>query len=602
MSPSKPLQRLKGFFHRGSSKRGEPTARDDQSPATPASFEEAGASVAAVSQSSSSRPLQTTEILAFVTPGRAPSPTPRTITSLPQTILPPSEDVPSLWSRAYEDLRKKDAQLVEQYETLLSRELEEQEPRAPEMQGLFQQHDGEYRHDNRIDTDPDMRCAQLKTITDRGLRRADDERTKYTIFGHQFVLRDQVQQTAQFVLTMKGLVDEAVKASPEASLVWAGICVLLPVFTNPSAAEEANRDGLSYVTSRLRYYVELECLLWPRPLANPGLKAKFDDHVVELYQRILEFQIKTVLRFYRKWVKKLVSDITQHDEWEGMLSKIKEQEQIVRDESNHLQLVASGRTLQDISEAAQQNYDDMRSLLSYAKDHLDVSTQHRDISAEQREILAKQLAELKFQSQILHDRPIDLPIVHEARYDSTDVQDIQDSPRCESGTRHRIRETIRHWADDVSAEPLFWLVGPAGTGKSTIARTIADFFHAEKRLIAGYFFKRGEQGRNDTTRLFPTLAAQLAETIPGFKGYLQKSVGDLDRDAVEKKGLEAQFDQLLWRPLADLSLDPSRLTNVIIIDALDECERPGHLGQVLNLLAKLGTQMPFVAFALEVLI
>ncbi|KAI8280633.1 hypothetical protein K4K60_004734 [Colletotrichum sp. SAR11_57] len=275
------------------------------------------------------------------------------------------------------------------------------------MQGLLQQHDGDYRHDNRIDTDPDKRCTQLKTITDRGLQRANDKRTKYTIFGHQFVLRDQVQQTARFVLTMKGLIDEAVKASPEASLVWAGICVLLPVFTNPSAAEEANRDGLSYVTSRLRYYVELECLLWLRPLANLGLRAKFDDHIVELYQRILEFQIKTVLRFYRKWVKKLVSDIIQHDEWEGMLSKIKEQEQIVRDESNHLQLVASGRTLQDISESAQQNYNDMRSLLSYAEDHLDVSTQHRDISAEQREILAKQLAELKFQRFVTYGSTID---------------------------------------------------------------------------------------------------------------------------------------------------------------------------------------------------
>ncbi|KAF4921083.1 Vegetative incompatibility protein HET-E-1 [Colletotrichum fructicola] len=598
MSPSKPLQRLKGFFHRGSSKRDEPTARDDQSPATPASVEEAGASVAAVSQSSSSRPLQTTETLAFVTPGRAPSPTARPITStsLPQTIPPPSEDVPSLWSRAYEDLREEDAQLVEQYETLLSRELEEQEPSAPEMQGLLQQHDGEYRYDSRIDTDPDKRCAQLKTITDRGLRRDDDKRTKYTIFGHQFVLRDQVQQTAQFVLTMKGLIDEAVKASPEASLVWAGVCVLLPVFTNPSAAEEANRDGLSYVTSRLRYYVELECLLWPRPLANLGLKAKFDDHVVELYQRILEFQIKTVLRFYRKWVKKLVSDITQHDEWEGMLSKIKEQEQIVRDESNHLQLVASGRTLQDISEAAQQNHNDMRSLLSYAKDHLDVSTQHRDISAEQREILAKQLAELKFQSQTLHDRPIDLPIVHEARYDSADVQD---GPRCESGTRRLIRDKIALWVNEYSAEPVFWLAGPAGTGKSTIARTIVDTFAGENRLVAGYFFKRGEQGRNNTTRLFPTLAAQLAETIPAFKSCLQKSLRGLDRDAVEKKGLEVQFNQLLWRPLADLALETSRLAKVIIIDALDECERPEHLRQILALLSKFGT---FTTVCLRVLV
>ncbi|KAK2728901.1 g-protein beta wd-40 repeats containing [Colletotrichum kahawae] len=222
----------------------------------------------------------------------------------------------------------------------------------------------------------------------------------------------------------------------------------------------------------------------------------------------------------------------------------------------------------------------IQQLIPIAEEHLQVSRQHLNLSSEH-------LSEHKRTNQILEDRPIDLPIVEEARYDSADVQD---SPKCESGTRLRIRETIHHWADDESGEPLFWLVGPAGTGKSTIARTIADTFAAEKRLIAGYFFKRGEQGRNDTTRLFPTLAMQLAEAIPAFKSCLRKSLDDLNRDAVEKKGLEAQFNQLLWDPLTDLSLaGTNRLRGLIVIDALDECERPDHLRQVIDLLSKLGT-------------
>ncbi|KAH7309671.1 hypothetical protein B0I35DRAFT_85191 [Stachybotrys elegans] len=188
-------------------------------------------------------------------------------------------------------------------------------------------------------------------------------------------------------------------------------------------------------------------------------------------------------------------------------------------------------------------------------------------------------------SQILDSRPLDLPVAHEARYDSLDVKD---SSRCESGTRTRIQERICLWADDDSGEPLFWLVGPAGTGKSTIARTIADLLENKNRLAAGYFFKRGEEGRNGTSRLFPTLASQLTETFPAFKGCLRKSLGDLDRDAVEKKGLDVQFNRLLSLPLADLSRGTSRLTMVIIIDALDECERPDHLKQVLALLSKLG--------------
>ncbi|KAE9566302.1 Vegetative incompatibility protein [Colletotrichum fructicola] len=221
----------------------------------------------------------------------------------------------------------------------------------------------------------------------------------------------------------------------------------------------------------------------------------------------------------------------------------------------------------------------IQELVSVAKEHLQVSIHQRDISAEQ-------LAELKLQRRMLKDHPITLPTVLEARYDS---KDVQDSPRCEIGTRLRIRETIHHWAEDDSEEPLFWLTGPAGTGKSTIARTLADTFYGEKRLVSGYFFKRGEHGRNGTTRLFPTLSAQLTEAIPAFKDCLQKSLGGLDRDVMEKKGLGVQFNQLLLRPLADLPLNSRRLTKVIIIDALDECERPDDLKQILDLLSKLGT-------------
>ncbi|KAH8756780.1 hypothetical protein F5883DRAFT_164287 [Diaporthe sp. PMI_573] len=229
----------------------------------------------------------------------------------------------------------------------------------------------------------------------------------------------------------------------------------------------------------------------------------------------------------------------------------------------------------------------IQELVSITKDQLLVSTQHRDISSNHRDISSQQLSEHKLTNEILQSRPMDLPTVNEARFDSADVQG---SPKCERGTRIRIRGTITQWAQEDSAEPLFWLVGPAGTGKSTIARTVAGSFHSKHQLSAGYFFKRGEQGRNDTNRLFPTLAIQLAESIPSFMECLRESLDNLDRDAVEKKGLEFQFNKLLWLPLAGLlSPDTSQLPRVIIIDALDECERPGHIAQVVGLLSKLCT-------------
>ncbi|KAF4440793.1 putative WD-repeat protein [Fusarium austroafricanum] len=214
-------------------------------------------------------------------------------------------------------------------------------------------------------------------------------------------------------------------------------------------------------------------------------------------------------------------------------------------------------------------------LLHVAEEQLRVLEQHREISS-------MHLEEYKRTNQ---SRPLDLPVIHEACYDSADVGE---SPRCEKDTRLRFREAVAEWADQDSGEPILWLIGPAGTGKSTIARSIADSLDAQKRLAGTYFFKRGEQSRNDTSRFFSTLASQFANNIPCFRGYLQTSLDGLDKGAVEKKSLRSQFDQLLWHPLSELKhLDPHHLPKVIIIDALDECERPEHLETVVALLSKL---------------
>ncbi|KAK4074995.1 uncharacterized protein Triagg1_4659 [Trichoderma aggressivum f. europaeum] len=431
-----------------------------------------------------------------------------------------------------------------------------------------------------ISTDSSERHKQLEDITKRGLRRVDEKQIEYLLFGRQFILRDQITEAAKFVQNIKSLIDEAVKASPEASLAWAGVCILLPVLTSSSAAEEASRDGFIYVTSRIRYYMEFEHLLWPDSLNASNAKDNFETQIIDLYRQILEFQIKNVLRFYRNWLANVGRDISGSDDWKGMLTVIKDLElTMIRDWSN-LNSVASRKALEAIDEATQQSCSDIQSLLSIARQHIQVSTEHLEISSKHLKIHERT-------NQLLEDHPIELPAVSQARYDSADVQD---SPKCESGTRANIQGTIIQWANKDSAEPLFWLSGPAGTGKSTIARTVADVMNSEDRLVAGYFFKRGQQDRNGTARLFSTIAMQMIEKIPSMREYLRRSLSGLDKDAIEGMALEFQFKKLILSPLAELPSDNiPRLTSVIILDALDECENEYHLSRIITLLLQLRT-------------
>jgi hypothetical protein len=51
-------------------------------------------------------------------------------------------------------------------------------------------------------------------------------------------------------------------------------------------------------------------------------------------------------------------------------------------------------------------------------------------------------------------------------------------------------EEICDWVDSED-ERCIWLNGLAGTGKSTIARTVARRYFEQKRLGASFFFSRG---------------------------------------------------------------------------------------------------------------
>ncbi|KAI1073023.1 hypothetical protein LB507_008920 [Fusarium sp. FIESC RH6] len=174
-----------------------------------------------------------------------------------------------------------------------------------------------------------------------------------------------------------------------------------------------------------------------------------------------------------------------------------------------------------------------------------------------------------------------LPTVPEARCDS---KDFEDSPKCHRKTRKEVRNVITGWLDDSQAETLFWLHAPAEVGKTTLARTLVDDLRA-LQLAAGYFFRRGHELRNDTSRVFPTIASQLTRTIPSFANALRLSIGTFNIESMDKLALREQFNTLIYNPLRSIKHMPKNM--LIIIDALDECKKPNDIQLMLELFAQL---------------
>ncbi|KAJ3542247.1 hypothetical protein NM208_g4202 [Fusarium decemcellulare] len=208
------------------------------------------------------------------------------------------------------------------------------------------------------------------------------------------------------------------------------------------------------------------------------------------------------------------------------------------------------------------------------------SSNSKEIIWDQINTRIKEAIQDAIQSQIR------LPEVPEARFDS---EDVHSSPRCHEGTRVSILEHIESWVCNAEApETMFWMFAPAGTGKSTIARTLAIRCESRDMLAAGYFFRRGGEGsyRNGTARLFSTVANQLAKQIPRFQIFLRDSLKPYAPEDIHTKNLVEQFKVLIQKPLSRLNNQETK-PKLIIIDALDECEDTPKLGQVIELFASL---------------
>jgi hypothetical protein len=175
-----------------------------------------------------------------------------------------------------------------------------------------------------------------------------------------------------------------------------------------------------------------------------------------------------------------------------------------------------------------------------------------------------------------------LPSIDGAAFDS--YQDELDA-RCHPDTRIDLLRQINDWAADRQGRCIFWLNGMAGTGKSTISRTVAQNFADAGRLGASFFFKRGEGERGNASRFFTTIASQLVSTVPAIVPYLSEAIDA--EPSISGKLMKEQFKSLIFHPLSEVGRHSATvIERVIVIDALDECEREGDIRNILHLLSQ----------------
>ncbi|KAA6415622.1 MAG: hypothetical protein FRX48_00338 [Lasallia pustulata] len=163
----------------------------------------------------------------------------------------------------------------------------------------------------------------------------------------------------------------------------------------------------------------------------------------------------------------------------------------------------------------------------------------------------------------------------------------QHDPTCLPDTRVDLLREIYTWADGKDGRFIYWLNGLAGTGKSTIARTVARKYFENGQLGASFFFSRGGGDVGQASKFFTTIAVQLARKSKS----LQRYIGDAVRKNpdIATQSLGDQWRQVVFGPLSKLSGDSYPSSYILVIDALDECDNDEDILTILKLLAEAQT-------------
>jgi hypothetical protein len=174
-----------------------------------------------------------------------------------------------------------------------------------------------------------------------------------------------------------------------------------------------------------------------------------------------------------------------------------------------------------------------------------------------------------------------LPCVHDAAFDH---YDRQHEPKCLPETRVDILRSVMEWADGTTSRCIFWLNGMAGTGKSTIARTVAQRFADQERLAASFFFTKGRGDLGHARNFFSTIAIQLATVSPLMRDYICEEVRN--QPDIARKAMSEQWKRLILRPLRKVrDRQPPPYFFILVVDALDECDDQRDIEQILRVFA-----------------
>jgi len=165
------------------------------------------------------------------------------------------------------------------------------------------------------------------------------------------------------------------------------------------------------------------------------------------------------------------------------------------------------------------------------------------------------------------------------------------------GTRIKVLEELETWASNTNSSRVYWMVGMAGIGKSTIAHTFCENLEAKNILGGSFFASRASEKTRNARLIVPVIAHALARGSPRIKVEVVKAIED-DPTLAEPTyiNINEQFKQLVYNPLRTTTGVGDKRYKVVVIDAVDECANQEVVAVFIKLVLEWASKIPLKIF------
>jgi len=364
------------------------------------------------------------------------------------------------------------------------------------------------------------------------------------------------------------------------------------ILKNPSSEMESNRNGVVHVISRMKWYCELSTLLLREDTIkseiSAGVRGQLEQRVIDLYQALLLYLMKSVYSLNRDRFVGLLCDLVKMDAWDEALQSVEAAENAVRQDSHVYNMEQIRFSLEELLNVAKNEEGKLlRDIQSVLQQQLlvqrqQLSVQEQQLSIKQQEVSAQLLKE---DNECLADLRITDPSKDKTRIEATKGGLLKDSYRWILEN-----EDFQRWQRHQHGG-LLWVKGEPGKGKTMLLCGIIDELKssmAKTDNLSYFFCQATEQNINNAKSVLRGLLWLLIPQQPSLISHIRKEY-DIAKKALFDEGNSLTTLSVIFRNILQ---DPSLKKSIFIIDALDECTT--NLPELLKFIADMVSLSPRV--------